>query len=178
MNRKIAFLRGINVGGKRKILMTDLISLCGNLGWENVVTYIQSGNIIFDSDAPNSELEKNLEIAIAEKYGFDIPVIIRSSNELQTAIDRNPFYDEDSKIDQLHLTFLKENPTKENVEKTRTCNYEPDKFKIEDKEVFVYCTGKYHRSKLTNTFFGKKLNTATTTRNWKTVLKLSELIKN
>lgn len=158
--------------------MTDLKSLCENLGWENVETYIQSGNLIFNSNEQNSELEKSLEIAITEKYGFDVPVIVRSSKELQTSIDKNPFFDGDADIDQLHLTFLKEKPTKENEEKTLTYNYEPDKFKIDGKDVFIFCTGKYHQSKLTNNFFEKKLNTGATTRNWKTVLKLSELSKN
>jgi uncharacterized protein (DUF1697 family) len=108
MKRKIAILRGINVGGKRKILMADLKSLCENLGWKNIVTYIQSGNLIFDSDKPNSELEINLEKAITEKFGFDVPVIVRTEKELETSINNNPFFDEDTDIKQLHLTFLKE----------------------------------------------------------------------
>ena len=66
MGRKIALVRGINVGGKRKILMADLKSLCEKLWWKNVMTYIQSGNLIFNSDTPNSELENDLEKAIAE----------------------------------------------------------------------------------------------------------------
>ncbi|MCC9138964.1 DUF1697 domain-containing protein [Pontibacter silvestris] len=178
MNRKIAILRGINVGGKRKILMTELKSLCDNLGWENVGTYIQSGNLIFTSNKTNTELENNLEKAITENFGFDVPVIVRSSKELQTSIDKNPFFDGDANIDQLHLTFLKEKPITENNEKTLTYNYEPDKFKIDGKDVFIFCSGKYHQSKLTNNFFENKLKVGATTRNWKTVLKLYELSKN
>jgi uncharacterized protein (DUF1697 family) len=178
MNRKIAILRGINVGGKRKILMDDLKALCEKLGLENVRTYIQSGNLIFTSETINSELENNLEKAITDKFGFDVPVIVRSSEELQTSIDKNPFFDGDADIDRLHLTFLKEKPTKENEEKTLTYNYAPDKFKIDGRNVFIFCTGKYHKSKLTNAFFEKKLNTGATTRNWKTVLKLYDLSKN
>ena len=175
MNRKIAILRGINVGGKRKILMADLKSLCEKLGWKNVNTYIQSGNLIFDSNKQNVELENVLEKVIKEQFEFDVPVIVRSSKEFQTAIDKNQFYSKDADINQLHLTFLKEKPTDENVEKTLIYNYEPDKFKIVDKDVFIFCSGKYHQSKLTNNFFEKKLNVGATTRNWKTVLKLQEL---
>ncbi|MGB5402652.1 MAG: DUF1697 domain-containing protein [Robiginitalea sp.] len=175
MNKKIAILRGINVGGKRKILMADLKALCQKLGWANVVTYIQSGNLIFDSNKENPELENTLETAISYNYGFDVPVIIRNANELQTSISRNTFFGKDADITQLHLTFLKEKPTSENVEKTKTYNYEPDKFEIEEKDVFIYCAGKYHQSKLTNNFFEKKLKVGATTRNWKTVLKLGEL---
>lgn len=177
MNRKIAILRGINVGGKRKILMVDLKSLCEKMGWENVKTYIQSGNLIFKSGKETSELEKELEKAIAEKFGFDVPVIVRTEKELEVSIQDNPFFDNAS-INQLHLTLLKEKPTKENEKKTLAYNYEPDKFSIKEKDVFIYCEGKYHQSKLTNNFFEKKLKVNATTRNWKTVLKLSQLIKN
>ena len=157
--------------------MADLKSLCEKLELKNVKTYIQSGNLIFNSSRPNSELEKTLEEAIADNFGVDVPVIVRSAEELRTSIEKNPFYVKDANINQLHLTFLKENPTKENAEKTLTFDHEPDKFKINDKDVFIYCEGKYHQSKLTNNFFEKKLNVGATTRNWKTILKLHELSK-
>mgnify|MGYP005757632923 CR=1 FL=1 len=178
MDRRIAILRGINVGGKRKILMADLKSMCEKLGLKNVTTYIQSGNLIFNSDKQNSELENDLEKAITEKFGFDVPVIVRTENELETAISKNPFFDKDADIKQLHLTFLKEKPNKENIEKALKLDYEPDKFKIDDRDTFIFCEGKYHESKLTNNFFEKQLKVGATTRNWKTVLKLSELSKN
>ena len=178
MNRKIGILRGINVGGKRKILMADLKSMCKKLGLKNVTTFIQSGNLIFNSDKPNSELENDLERAITDKYGFDVPVIVRAEKELENSINNNPFFEKDADIKQLYLTFLKEKPNKENIEKTLTFNYEPDKFKIDDKDAFIFCAGKYHESKLTNNFFEKQLKVGATTRNWKTVMKLSELSKN
>jgi uncharacterized protein (DUF1697 family) len=178
MNRKIGILRGINVGGKRKILMTDLKSMCEELGLKKVTTYIQSGNLIFNSDKPNSELENELEKAITEKYGFDVPVIVRTEKELENSINNNPFFDKDADIKQLHLTFLKEKPSKENIEKALTFNYKSDKFKIDNKDAFIFCAGKYHESKLTNNFFEKQLKVGATTRNWKTVMKLSELSKN
>lgn len=178
MNRKIGILRGINVGGKRKILMADLKSLCEELGLKNVKTYIQSGNLIFNSDKPNSELENKLEKAITEKFGFDVPVIVRTEKELESSISKNPFIAKDADIYQLHLTFLKEKPNEEDIERILTFNYEPDKFKIAEKDIFIFCAGKYHESKLTNNFFEKQLEVGATTRNWKTVMKLSELSKN
>ncbi|MCB0749780.1 MAG: DUF1697 domain-containing protein, partial [Ignavibacteriae bacterium] len=90
MNRKIAILRGINVGGKRKILMDDLKSMCEKLGLKNVKTYIQSGNLIFNSDRKNAELENDLEKAITGKFGFDVPVIVRTETELKNSISKNP----------------------------------------------------------------------------------------
>jgi len=180
MKKKIAILRGINVGGKKKVLMADLRLLFKELGFSNITTYIQSGNVIFDDTTKLTDLEiaDKVELAISNKYEFTVPVIVRSSTDLVKSVSNNTFYKKDlTDISQLHLTFLKEKPTKENVTQTESYNYEPDKFVIKGKDVFVFCEGKYHQSKLTNNFFEKKLKVAATTRNWKTVLKLVELSK-
>lgn len=178
MNTKIAILRGINVGGKRKILMADLKALCEELGLEQIKTYIQSGNVIFNSKKENTELEDLLENAIAEKFGFIVPVIVRNSSEFETSISKNPFFKKNADINRLHLTFLKEKPKNEYLEKVLSYHSDPDKFKIDEKEVFIFCEGKYHKTKLNNNFFEKKLKVGVTTRNWKTILKLIELSKN
>lgn len=177
MSTKIALLRGINVGGKRKILMADLKQLCEGLGFTHVQTYIQSGNIIFKSDEINTLLSTELEQAIVESFGFDVPVIIRDAEELSYATLNNPFLDGDTDLSKLHLTFLKEEPNLENKQATEAFKFEPDQFSIIGKDVFIYCDGKYHQSKLSNSFFEKMLKQQTTTRNWKTVLKLTELAK-
>lgn len=158
--------------------MADLKSMCEKLELKNVKTYIQSGNLIFNSDRQNSDLENELEKAILENFGFKVPVIVRTEKELKTSIKNNPFFDKDADINQLHLTFLKEKPCQDHVDKIQTFNYNPDDFKIKDKDTFIFCSGKYHQSKLTNNFFEKQLMVGATTRNWKTVMKLSELIKN
>lgn len=179
MNRRIAILRGINVGGKRKILMADLKSLFNKMKFSNIHTYIQSGNVIFDlkKEIDNRNLGYKIEKAIEEEFGFEVPVIVRTPQEIEVAINQNPFYNDDTDIVHLHLTFLNEKPTEENQENADSYNYQPDKFKILKNNVFIYCEGKYHQSKLTNNFFEKKLKVNATTRNWKTVLKLKELSK-
>ncbi len=178
MTNKIAVLRGINVGGKRRILMADLKLIFRELGCTDVATYIQSGNVIFKSQAESQELENRIAKAITETFGFDVPVIVRTSEELSESATRNPFYKTDTDINKLHLTFLKEKPSEENREHAETYIYEPDKFIIDRKDVFIFCEGKYHKTKLTNNFFEKKLKVGATTRNWKTVMKLIELSKN
>ncbi len=178
MIKKIALLRGINVGGKRKILMADLKELFKDLGFENISTYIQSGNVIFNAQDDLSEIEiaDKIEIAITEKYGFDVPVIVTTNNLLEKYVNENPFYkSENVDIKELHLTFLKEKPTAENTSNILTFNYEPDEFIIYDKAAFILCKGKFHQSKLSNNFFEKKLKVIASTRNWRTVLKLLEL---
>ena len=169
-------LRGINVGGKRKIRMADLRQLFEKLGYSNISTYIQSGNVIFDYDriVEAKELEEKIQEAIFDTYGFEVPVIIRSVNEIEHSILNNPFLDS-NEIERLYLTFLKETPNTINLEKINEYNSPTDNFKIMDKDVFISCSGKYSDSKLTNTFFEKKLKVTATTRNWKTVNKLFQI---
>lgn len=159
--------------------MADLKSMFEKMNFSNVSTYIQSGNVFFDANKniDNALLEKDIEKSIFDEFGFDVPVIVRTPQEIETAISRNPFYKEDADIVHLHLTFLNERPSAEDQQKAESYNYEPDKFEVKGKDVFVYCEGKYHQSKLTNNFFEKKLKVKATTRNWKTILKFVELNK-
>ncbi|WKV13196.1 DUF1697 domain-containing protein [Marivirga harenae] len=179
METKIAILRGINVGGKRKILMADLKILMQNLGYQNIQTYIQSGNIIFKADEKlqNKEIAAGIETAILNKFDFEVPVIVLSKNEIESAVANNPFYTSDADINNLHLTFLSEEPDKEKLALIEIVDCTPDQFKIINKNVFIYCEASYHKSKLTNDLFERKLKIKATTRNWKTVLKLWDLSK-
>lgn len=180
MYKQIAILRGINVGGRRKILMWDLKELFLKLGFSNIQTYIQSGNIIFETSDSGSNIiiANEIEETIQKKYDFQVPVIVLSSNEFHDAISDNPFLKEKRiEIDRLHLTFLKELPSDEKLQKIKTVDVTPDQFEIKNKNVFIYCSDKYSKSKLTNAFFENKLKVSATTRNWKTVMKLAELSK-
>ena len=178
MTKYVSILRGINVGGNRKILMADLKSLFNKLGFSSVQTYIQSGNVIFDFDQKrsNADMEQKMQHAIAEIFGFDVPVIVRTAEEMKVSIANNPFWKEkDANIDRLHLTFLKELPSKEKLDKLKTLTFSPDRFEIIGKDAFIFCSAGYSDSKLTNQFLENKLGTSATTRNWKTVMKLHEL---
>jgi uncharacterized protein (DUF1697 family) len=176
--RYISILRGINVGGNRKIPMADLKSLFGKIGFANVQTYIQSGNVIFDSEETDiRSQEVKIQKIITETFGFDVPVIVRTSGEWAESIANNPFWKEkDADIDRLHLTFLKDLPDPEKLERINTFAFPPDKFQIIGKDVFVFCSAGYSDSKLTNQFFESKLGVPATTRNWKTILKLHEMV--
>jgi uncharacterized protein (DUF1697 family) len=178
MSKRIALFRGINVGGKRKILMADLKALFHELNYIDAATYIQSGNVVFSTDSAdkNSEIENRIEEAVAKRYGFDVPIIVKTEKELYQAIDSNPFTHE-AAVERLHLSFLQEPPSDENLAQIATYDFAPDAFQVQESNVFVYCSGKYSDSKLTNNFFESKLKKRATTRNWKTVLKLVELLK-
>ncbi|MGB0837409.1 MAG: DUF1697 domain-containing protein [Flavobacteriaceae bacterium] len=177
LRSKIALLRGINVGGKRKILMADLKALCVSLGFEWVQTYIQSGNIIFKSNLDNEVLASQLELGIQEIFQLEVPVQIKDSSDLEMALKKNPFYNAPTDIKQLHVTFLKQAPSLDSYENLQSKYPSKDQFKIYQDQVYLLCKGKYHQSKYSNQFFEKHLKTPATTRNWKTVLKLIELSK-
>jgi uncharacterized protein (DUF1697 family) len=176
--RYIAILRGINVGGKRKIIMAELRALLESIHLKNVNTYIQSGNIVFEHNkTANSELEELISNTIKTKYGFDVPCIVRTAAEWQRAIDENPFAN-DHEVDQLHLTFLKELPANEKIEAIADHDFSPDSFQVINQNVYLLVLGKYHKTKLSNQFFESKLKVEATTRNWKTVMKLMEMASN
>lgn len=178
MTRYISILRGINVGGKRKILTVNLISLYEQLGFSNVQTYIQSGNVVFDDQEENSAkvLETKINQAISETFGFDVPVIVRTNEEMNKSLANNPFLKEKTvDIDRLHLTFLREVPDLEKVEKLMSLQFKPDRVQIIGKDAFIACSGGYSDSRLTNQLFESKLGVSATTRNWKTVMKLYEM---
>ena len=179
--RYIAILRGINVGTGRKVPMADLKKLCESLGLKNVQTYIQSGNLVFELAQPEPipALETRLQMAFSETFGFEIPVLIRTAAEWADSIAKNPFLKEESgNIDRLHLTCLKEMPSPELLEKIKTFQYLPDRYEIVGRDVFIFCAAGYGTSKLVNSFFESKLKVSATTRNWKTVMKLNEMIMN
>src|SRR5690242_9735222 len=118
METYISILRGINVSGQKKIQMTDLKALYENLKFKNVTTYIQSGNVIFTATKQSDEaLIKKIEDAIYAKYGFEVPVIIRSVEEIKNTIATNPFLRESNiNKEKLHVTFLEKLPDKTKIE--------------------------------------------------------------
>ncbi|MBD3225868.1 MAG: DUF1697 domain-containing protein [Caldithrix sp.] len=177
MNVFISLLRGINVSGQKKIKMGDLRALYESLSFTNVKTYIQSGNVIFASqEKDRARLSRRIEEKIQETYEYNVQVLIKNRNELQQLIHQNPFlqrYNMDTK--HLHVTFLYTSPDSELREQIQGIHYEPDELALVGDTIYIYCPNGYGRTKLSNNFFEKKLKTCATTRNWKTITKLTEL---
>ena len=179
METYIALLRGINVSGQKKINMNDLRSLLSAIGLENVRTYIQSGNVIFQH-APHQQrvLEIQIEQTIQRAYSFDVSVLIKTHAELTLTLERNPFVtDPDKDQARLYLTFLSEAPEQTKMDKLNETNYAPEVFIIKDKDLYFYCPNGYGNTKLNNNFFESKLKVRATTRNWRTVNELHKLSK-
>lgn len=174
----ISILRGINVGGHRKILMADLKNLYENLGFTQIVSYIQSGNVIFESDSGDTnQISSSIENAISKVYGFAVPVIIRTHVEIKKAYEDMPFGQIDLKAEgsKYFLTLLSKQPTKENCEVLMGYVKTPEKLSIDGTHIYTYYSNGAGRSKLTNALMENKLKVRATSRNWKTVVKLIEL---
>ena len=174
----VSILRGINVSGQKIIKMADLKSLYENLGFGNVVTYIQSGNVIFETDnKTTADIKSTIEKAIERKYKFTVPAIIRTNKELKKVIDQCPFGDIDFNKDgtKVLVTFLATKPEKNKVNKIKRFVVAPEDLVVSGKEIYLYCPNGYGKSKLSNTFLENKLDIEATTRNIKSVLKLHDL---
>jgi uncharacterized protein (DUF1697 family) len=173
----IALLRGINVSGKNLIKMNDLVFQLQNIGYQNVKTYIQSGNIIFSSLEDNSKtIEIQIHNMILKEFGLNVPVLVINQDKLKKVHENNPFIKTTNmNIDKLHVTFLNAVPSKENIQKLADYKNLDDKFVAENDTIYICCPNGYGSTKLNNTFFENKLKVSATTRNWKTIGKLVEM---
>ena len=180
MKTYIALLRGINVSGKNLIKMAELKVLFTKIGLNNVITYIQSGNVIFTSETNKTlEIETRIIKAIKTKFGYDLKVLVITKKELEITYNSNP-YTEISTIDitKLCVIFLRNTPTLENVSQIKKLvANSKDEFEIAKKSVYLHCPTGFAKTKLTNNLFERKLKTDATTRNWRTITKLLELSK-
>jgi uncharacterized protein (DUF1697 family) len=167
-------LRGINVSGQKKIRMADLRDLYESLELKNVQSYLQSGNVVFDSDEKDiDKLKEAIETQIETNYGFSVPVLIRIKEDFQRVIKEHPFAEEEAI--RVLVTFLYESPEKSKLEELSQHEDKVDQFAIGEQEIFLFCPGGYGRTKLSNNFFEKKLGVVATTRNWKSVNALYEM---
>ena len=180
MNQYIAFLRGINVSGHKKIKMGDLKMLFETLGYQYITTYIQSGNVIFQTESSSiAELKKNIENAIRSHYNFEVAVLLINKQSLSDILDANPFKEDIStgKVDQkrMYFTLLFEKPEYVRIAEILKHDYKPEKLVIRDSTVYFLISKGYGNTKLNNNFFENKLKVTATTRNFSTLNKLREL---
>jgi len=178
MAKYISILRGINVSGQNKIVMKDLKSLYENLGFDNVVTYIQSGNVIFDTKIDDIQIIQNtIADAITSQYNFEVPVDVRTTMAFKDVLAQLPFNDVNLEKDgtKILVTFLSEPPEIEKLDALQTYVKPPEKLIFGDKCIYLHCPNGYGKTKLSNVFIEKKLNVSATTRNLKSINKLCEL---
>ncbi len=177
MKTYIALLRGINVGGQKKIKMADLGKMMQKLGFEDVITYIQSGNLVFNSETTDrTKLADKIGTAIKVTFGFDVPVLVTSKEELEGILARSPFIDpEDIAANRIYYVLLKNEPDLQLRKGFQEVVYPNERFYITKNCVYLACSVGYGNAKLNNNVIEKKLMVASTTRNHKTMVKLIEL---
>lgn len=177
MTTYISILRGINVNGQKLVKMNTLKHMYENLNFENVQTYVQSGNVIFSSKQNDPEtLEKTISSQIKTDFGFEVPVIVFNVETLKTIIENNPFAKHKLKdISFLHVTFLAENPTQIDKESIIEKKLSNEEIEFTSKAIYLYCPNGYGKTKLSNNFLETKLKVTATTRNWKTTNELLKL---
>ncbi len=175
----IAMLRGINVGGNKRIKMDDLRKSFAGLGFEQVKTYIQSGNVVFKAGKASSvAMGRKIEASIVNDFGFSASVIVRTGAELGQTITANPFLTQRG-IDheKLHVTFLSDIPTTPALKKLAEFTVAPDQSQCVGKEIFLYLPNGFSASSLWKVPWEKALGVVTTTRNWKTVNAIHQMCR-
>jgi uncharacterized protein (DUF1697 family) len=173
----VALLRGINVGGKNKLPMQDLVAIFTELGCTNVRTYIQSGNVLFEASAKTaSNVPHAAAAAIEQRFGYRAPVVTRSAADLTVIIDGNPFINRGVDTAGLHVAFLADRPDTGQVAALDPARSAPDTFEARGREIYLHLPNGVGRSKLTNDYFDRTLSTVSTIRNWRTVETLASML--
>lgn len=166
----ISLLRGINVGGHKKIRMAELRAVYESLGFDSVASYIQSGNVVFGAgERHEAPLARKIGKAIADAFGFDVRVILRTADEMDAVVRGNPFLPEGADPTKLHVTFLAEPPSAQAAADFAAYRVGPDELRLVGREAYLHCPDGLARTKLTPTFMERALGSASTTRNWRTV---------
>jgi uncharacterized protein (DUF1697 family) len=174
----VALLRGINLGGKNILPMKDLAAMFVAAGCADVRTFIQSGNVIFSAPvALVRKLPDQITKAIEKRFGYRVPVIVRTSDELARAIRGNPFLKPGADEKPLNIYFLADLPGAPAVAGLDPNRSAPDVFHVRGREIYLHLPNGMARTKLTNAYFDSKLKTISTARNWATVQKLLAMME-
>ena len=182
MQTYIALIRGINVSGHKKIKMAELKCLFESLNLCNVQTYIQSGNVIFQAPVQSQgTLASLIQGAIQAQYSFEVPVLVFNKNEFNTIHDNIPLKifnvsDLAKEGTKVCISFLSKQPEQSAIDKLLTYVVAPEQLIIKNQVAYLYCPNGYGITKLSNNFIENKLKVNVTTRNWKSVVKIQEMI--
>ncbi len=176
MTSYVALMRGINVGGKNKVPMARLRVMFETLGHGDIVTYIQSGNVVFTSAAKPPRVARDIAAGIEQEFGIRVPVVVRTRAELAKVVATNPYVKAGADVAKLHVTFLADRPAAAAIKRLDPDRSPPDEFVVKGREVFLHLPNGMGRTKLGVDYFENRLGTIGTARNWNTVNKLLELM--
>ena len=176
MTRHIALLRGINVGGHKKVPMADLRAALEDAGFEDVKTYVQSGNVALTAaEKSPAKVGRKVEQAIEKAFGFDVAVVVRSRAEIAALIEDDPLGDVATNPTYRIVVFLADKLDRARLADVDPEQFAPEAFALRDYEIVMWAPGGQRDSKLVRTLTEKRSGVVGTARNWKTVLKLLDL---
>ena len=177
MDSFVLLLRGINVGGRNRLPMADLTALLATLGMADVVTHLQSGNVVCTGPGTAAGVAGRLAAALATELGLTVPVVGRTAAEWAALVDANPLTGctDDPKL--LHVTVLDGVPDGSRVEdlEREASAFAPERLAVSGADVYLFCPGGYADTPLQNAFLERRLGRVATTRNWRTVTALAGL---
>jgi uncharacterized protein (DUF1697 family) len=181
----VALLRSVNVGGRNRVPMAELRAMVETLGFEGVQTYVQSGNVVLTGTGSASSVARTVQEGIAETFGLDVPVIVRSTRQLTRILTTHPFAVAGVDPKTVHVTFLATAPTanqakalaKVGTDAERDGSFGDDRFVLDGTEVYLHCPAGYGETKFNNAFFERRAAVVATTRNWKTVTTLATMAR-
>ncbi|MFY7938694.1 MAG: DUF1697 domain-containing protein [Flavobacterium sp.] len=177
MTKYLALLRGINVSGHNMIKMDALKKMLDSMGFQNVETYIQSGNVFLESEEENAaSIGFKIKQEISKVFGYDVPVIMISKSNLELCFKNNPFLKEkDCDIKKLYVDYISKELTAEAINDLKISNIKPDEAVIDSNRIYIKYAIGAGKTNLDQKYIEKKLNVVATIRNWNTVTKLLEM---
>ncbi|UXP33927.1 DUF1697 domain-containing protein [Reichenbachiella agarivorans] len=175
MKKYVALLRGINVSGQKKIKMTELKSALVAAGLTTVETYIQSGNLVFETELSEEESTQLIERVILEDFGFEVPTLVLEQSYFRFVLDNNPFLQRGEDNKKLYVCFMMDIPTEESKLTLAETDLKGDEYHIIDQLIYTCYHQGAGKTKMDNNLLERKLKVRATSRNWNTVGKLGEM---
>lgn len=175
MARHILLLRGINLAARNRIAMADLRGVLEDAGFDDVRTYLQSGNVVVASKAKSDDVARKTERLIAKHFGLDIAVVARSRAQLAKIVERNPLQKVAKNPKRYQVSFLASKPGRDVIERVEAAVEPPEQVVAIGREIYAWHPETIARSRLWTLLAGQKLGVIATARNWTTVTSLLEL---
>lgn len=179
----VALLRSVNVGGRNRVPMAELRTMAESLGFTSVQTYLQSGNLVLAGSGSPAAVTTTLERGLADTFGLEVPVIVRSDEQLAGILAAHPFAGGGVDPKTVHVTFLAQPPAADRAEGLARAQadagpdgaFGDDRFVLAGTDIFLHCPGGYGETTLNNAFFERRCGVVGTTRNWRTVTALAAM---
>jgi uncharacterized protein (DUF1697 family) len=172
-----AMLRSINVGGRNRVAMADLRILVSSLGFDDVTTYVQSGNVVFRGTGASHQVARRIADRITADLGFSVAVLVRNQRELRAILADNPYPGAEAEPTLHHVTLLAGAPEPDRVVKLadQDGRFGDDHCEVLGQDVYLHCPGGYGKTKLNNAYLERSLGVVATTRNWRTLVTLADM---